>query len=180
MDELGRSFVLGSLAQEPLGSESIYRTSIHRTWLSTSATARRPFGSTGSFNPADPAIQSAGGFRSNSGAFDNNGLNKAPVQSDGPEETKDYIAALAVDFSKSFEGSTMSRLQFGGRASQREKKHQRFRYGLCAGTGSTMFGTPYDQNSQGCRPGLRRRRSRQCGSRVLRGTGLQCTAHGVG
>ena len=129
--------------------EAIYLSDVYPPDLSFDIrNGQTPFGSTGTFNPADPAIQSAGGFRSNSGSNVN-----GTGQSDGPEETKDYIAALAADFSKSFEGSTMSRLQFGGRASQREKKHHRFRYGLCAGTGSTVFGTPFDQNSQSCRPG---------------------------
>jgi TonB-dependent receptor len=111
-------------------------------------TGQTPFASTGAFNPADPAIQSAGGFRSNSGSNVN-----GTGQSDGPEETRDSIGAIAVDFSRDFEGSFLSNLKFGVRASDREKNHQRFRYGLCAGTGSTVFNTPYDTNSQVCRAG---------------------------
>jgi hypothetical protein len=99
---------------------------------------RVPFASMGTFNPADPSIQSAGA---------RNG------QSDGPEETRDYIAALAADFSRSFEGSVLSNVKFGFRASEREKNHQRFRYDLCAGTGSTVFTRPNDHSSQVCRPG---------------------------
>jgi iron complex outermembrane receptor protein len=107
-----------------------------------------PFASTGTFNPADPAIQSAGGFRSNSGSNVN-----GTGQSDGPEETKDALGAFALDVTRTFEGSVLSKFQFGARASSREKTHHRFRYGLCAGTGSTVFGTPNDQNSQACRAG---------------------------
>ncbi|HEV7606067.1 MAG TPA: TonB-dependent receptor [Steroidobacteraceae bacterium] len=85
-----------------------------------------PFASMGTFNPANPAIQSAVAGR--------NG------QSDGPEETRDSIGAFAADFSRDFEGATLSNIKFGVRASTREKKHQRFRYDLCAGTGSAQNG----------------------------------------
>ena len=97
-----------------------------------------PFASMGDFNPADPSIQKAGARQG---------------QSDGPEETRDAIGALAADFTRDFEGDILSNLQMGLRASERTKKHQRFRYNLCAGTGSTQFNTPYDQGSQVCRPG---------------------------
>jgi TonB-dependent receptor len=95
-----------------------------------------PFASMGAFNPANPAIQSADVNRHG--------------QSDGPEETRDSIGAFAADFSRDFEGSTLSNLKFGVRASTREKNHQRFRYDLCPGTGSTQFTAP---GTQVCRAG---------------------------
>ena len=132
--------------------EAVYLSDVYPPNLAFDVThGQTPFGATPGFNPADPAIQSAGGFRSNTG-IDNSFQPVGPGQSDGPEETRDSIAALAVDFSKSFEG-TMSRLQFGARASDREKTHHRFRFGLCAGTGSTVFARPNDHGSQSCRPG---------------------------
>ncbi len=138
-----------SEAQRKNRWEAIYLSDVYPPDLEFDVeSGKTPFGSTGSFNPADPAIQSAGGFRSSSGSNVN-----GTGQSDGPEETKDNILALALDFSKSFEGATLSQVQFGARASEREKTHSRFRYGLCAGTGSTVFNTPFDQNSQACRAG---------------------------
>jgi iron complex outermembrane receptor protein len=138
-----------SEAQRKNRWEAIYLSDVYPPNLSFDIQAgQTPFGATPGFNPADPAIQSAGGFRSNSGSNVN-----GTGQSDGPEETNDFIAAIAADFTRNFEGSTLSNIKFGVRASEREKKHQRFRYGLCAGTGSTIFNTPYDINSQVCRAG---------------------------
>jgi TonB-dependent receptor len=129
--------------------EAIYLSDIYPPNLSFDVTeGQSPFGATPGFDPANPAIQSAGGFRSNSGSNVN-----GTGQSDGPEETKDTLGAIAIDFTRNFEGATLSKFQFGFRASDREKTHSRFRYGLCAGTGSTVFGTPNDINSQSCRPG---------------------------
>ena len=48
--------------------------------------------------PADPSIQSAGGFRSNSGSNVN-----GTGQSDGPEHTDDRIWAVALNFTRTFE-----------------------------------------------------------------------------
>lgn len=136
-----------SEAQRKNRWEAIYLSDVYPPDLEFDVeSGQTPFGSTGSFNPADPAIQTVGGFRSNSGSNIN-----GTGQSDGPEETKDSLGALALDFTRSFEGSVVSSVQFGARASDREKTHERFRYGLCAGSGSTVFNTPYDQNSQACR-----------------------------
>jgi TonB-dependent receptor len=119
--------------------EAIYLDDVWGPSLDFDVTeGKTPFASMGAFNPADPSIQAAGARRG---------------QSDGPEETRDSVGALAVDFSRSFEGSSLSNLKFGFRASDREKNHQRFRYDLCAGTGSTVFTRPNDINSQVCRPG---------------------------
>jgi len=107
-----------------------------------------PSGATPGFNPADPAIQSAGGIRSNSGSNIN-----GTGQSDGPEQTQDKLAALALDFSRDFENPLLTGVKLGARAADREKTHHRNRYGLCAGTGSTVFATPFDANSQLCRAG---------------------------
>jgi TonB-dependent receptor len=90
------------------------------------------------FNPADSALQSVGG---------RNG------QSAGPEETKDHIAALALNFSRSIEQSFLSAVQFGGRLSDRDKTHHANQWNLCPGTGSTIFGIPGNQGSQSCPAG---------------------------
>ncbi len=100
------------------------------------------------FDPSDPSIQSAGGFRANSGSNVN-----GTGQSDGPEHTDDRIWAIALNFTRTFETESPSSVTFGARYSDREKNHHRNRYGLCAGTGSTVFAVPNDINSQACRPG---------------------------
>ena len=107
-----------------------------------------PYGATPGFNPADPALQSAGGFRSNSGSNVN-----GTGQSDGPEETRDRIGALAINLSRSFDSPFFSAVKFGGRVSDRRKTHHSNRWGLCPGTGSTTFATPNDPNSQVCPAG---------------------------
>ena len=93
-----------------------------------------PYGATPGFNPADPALQSAGGGRSNSGS----GISGSG-QSDGPETTHDRLGALAIDISRAFEDSFLSGVKFGGRYSSREKTNHQNRFGLCAGSGSTQF-----------------------------------------
>jgi len=108
--------------------EAIYLQDVWGPALTFDVTEGKvPFASMGSFNPADPAIQSTGTSR--------NG------QSDGPEETRDSIGAIAIDVGRDFEDSALSKLQFGVRASDREKNHHRFRYDLCSGTGSAISGT---------------------------------------
>ena len=107
-----------------------------------------PYGATPGFDPADPALQSAGGFRSNNGSNVN-----GTGQSDGPEETRDRIGALAINLSRSFDSPFFSAVKFGGRVSDRRKTHHSNRWGLCAGTGSTTFATPNDPNSQACPAG---------------------------
>jgi TonB-dependent receptor len=107
-----------------------------------------PYGATPGFNPADPALQSAGGFRSNSGSNVS-----GTGQSDGPEETRDRIGAVAINLSRSFDSPFFSAVKFGGRYSDRQKTHHSSRWGLCAGTGSTTYTIPYDINSQACPAG---------------------------
>jgi TonB-dependent receptor len=107
-----------------------------------------PYGAVSGLDPADPTLQTAGGFRSNSGSNVN-----GTGQSDGPEVTKDSLAALALNFSRKFDNSNWTAIKFGARFSDREKTHHHSRWGLCAGTGSTTFTTPYNQGSQVCPAG---------------------------
>ncbi|HZF14934.1 MAG TPA: TonB-dependent receptor [Steroidobacteraceae bacterium] len=111
-----------------------------------------PTASLPGFDPL--ASLSAGGFRSTSGAGSNaiNGFS-ANGQHDGPQETHDQLTALQLNFGRSLEGGFLSGFKFGGRFSDRSKTHEVFSYGLCVGTGSTVFGTPNNTNSQSCRPG---------------------------
>ena len=83
-----------------------------------------PYGAITGVNPADPALQTLGGPNSRNGT------------SDGPEETKDRIGALAADFMRSLSGDSLSDFKFGARLSDREKDHSRFQYNLCPGSGS--------------------------------------------
>jgi iron complex outermembrane receptor protein len=107
-----------------------------------------PYGATPGANPADPAIQTIGGFRSNNGSNIN-----GTGQSAGPEVTRDELSAIALNFSRSFDTALLSAAKFGARLSDRDKTHHRNLWGLCAGTGSTTFGTYGDQNSQSCPAG---------------------------
>lgn len=107
-----------------------------------------PTGALPGFDPVGPGNLTAGGWRGASGAGQSgNGA------MDGPEETHDALAALTADFGRTLDGSFLSGFKFGGRLSDREKKHHVNRYGLCAGTGSTVFAVPDNQNSQSCRAG---------------------------
>jgi iron complex outermembrane receptor protein len=107
-----------------------------------------PYGATPGTNPADPAIQTIGGFRGNNGSNVN-----GTGQSAGPEITRDELSAIALNFSRSFDTPLLSAAKFGARWSDREKTHHRNLWGLCAGTGSTTFGIYGDQNSQSCPAG---------------------------
>jgi iron complex outermembrane recepter protein len=107
-----------------------------------------PYGATPGFDPADPSLQSAGGFRSNNGSNVN-----GTGQSAGPEETKDRLTALALNFSRALDQSFFNAFKFGGRLSDREKTHHANQWGLCAGTGSTTFTIYGDQGSQVCPAG---------------------------
>lgn len=60
-----------------------------------------------SSDPTDPNVQSAPSW--------------LPGQSDGPDSLKDSLTALRVDFTREFEGDHLRTLQFGARASDREK-----------------------------------------------------------
>ena len=113
------------------------------------ANGQVPYGAfPNSIDPADPSLQTAGGFRSNNGSNVN-----GTGQSSGPEETKDHIGALALNFSRTLDQSFFSDVKFGGRWSDREKTHHADQWGLCAGTGSTTFGVYGNQNSQVCPAG---------------------------
>jgi iron complex outermembrane receptor protein len=107
-----------------------------------------PYGATPGANPADPALQTIGGFRGNSGSNVN-----GTGQSAGPEVTRDELSAIALNLSRSFDTALLSAVKFGARWSDREKTHHRNLWGLCAGTGSTTFGIYGDQNSQSCPAG---------------------------
>ncbi len=107
-----------------------------------------PYGATPGANPADPALQSIGGFRSNNGSNVN-----GTGESSGPEQTRDHLAAIALNFKRSFDQDFLSAVEFGGRFSDRLKSHHENQWGYCAGTGSTSFTIPGDQNSQVCPPG---------------------------
>ena len=107
-----------------------------------------PYGATPGFNPADPSIQTIGGFRSTSGSNVN-----GTGESSGPEETRDRISALALNFSRTIDSPFISGAQFGARISDREKTHHENQWGLCAGTGSTIFTIAGDQGSQVCPAG---------------------------
>ena len=132
--------------------EAIYLDTIYPpTLVFDIRTGQAPFAATPGFNPADPAIQSVSPNR--------NGFN------DGPEETKDRLTALALDFSRALEGGPVDAFKFGARFSMREKTHSRSQFNLCAGTGSTCPGT---QTISGQRR-----------ARILHGTGIHGAADGV-
>ena len=107
-----------------------------------------PYAATPGFDPANPAIQSVGGFRQNSGS-NVNGTGEM-----NPEYTHDTLAALALDFSRKLDTPLLTALHFGTRVSDRNKTHHENEYGLCPGSGSTTFTTPYDQGSQTCPQGV--------------------------
>lgn len=113
------------------------------------ATGRSPSASTPGYDPADPALQSVGGFRQNSGS-DVGGTGEA----DGPEYEGDTLGALALDFTRVLDNPVFTDVQFGARVSARSKTHQLFEYGLCPGSGSTTFTIAYDQGSQTCAAGV--------------------------
>jgi iron complex outermembrane recepter protein len=130
--------------------EAIYLSDVYPTSLTYNVTdGQVPYAATPGSNPASPALQSVGGFRSTEGVGGLTGTG----QSAGPEVTQDQIAALALNFSHDLDNSLFSAFKFGTRFSQREKTHHESMWGLCAGTGSTTFATPGDQNSQSCAAG---------------------------
>ena len=106
---------------------------------------QKPFGAIPGSNPADPATPVCGrpSQRPRHSQCNVRGDPESGAgQSDGPENTDDRIWAIALNFTRTFETENPSSLTFGGRYSDREKSHHRNRYGLCAGTGSTVFNTP--------------------------------------
>jgi iron complex outermembrane recepter protein len=113
------------------------------------ANGQVPYGALPGFNPADPALQSAGGFRQTNGPNVPGGSG----ESDGPEVTRDVLSALALNLSRTIDNPVISAVKFGARWSDREKTHHQNRWGLCAGTGSTTFTIADDQNSQVCPAG---------------------------
>lgn len=129
--------------------EAIYLTDLYPQNLAFNVSnGQVPYGATPGFNPADPALQSAGGPRNNNGSNVN-----GTGQSDGPEDTLDRIGAVAINLSRSFDSPFFTAVKFGGRYSDREKTHRQSRWGLCAGTGSTIYQTPYNIGSQICPAG---------------------------
>lgn len=60
-----------------------------------------------SSDPSDPAIQNAPDW--------------LPGQSDGPDHLEDRLSAVRVDFTRDFEGEKLKSIQFGMRASDRDK-----------------------------------------------------------
>lgn len=129
--------------------QAIYLSDIYPPSLAFNvADGQVPYGAFPGFDPAAPALQSAGGFRSNNGSNVN-----GTGQSSGPEETRDRLSALAVDISRKFDHPFVDSVQFGARVSDREKTHHENQWGLCAGTGSTTFTVPGNQGSQVCPAG---------------------------
>lgn len=130
--------------------EAIYLSDLYPPNLIYDVDAdQAPYASTPGFDPADPALQSVGGYRQNSGSnVDSTG------QSAGPEYTHDSLGALAIDFTRHLDSQVLPALHFGGRISDRRKRHEESQYGLCPGSGSTTFTIPYDQNAQACPDGV--------------------------
>jgi iron complex outermembrane receptor protein len=130
--------------------QAIYLSDLYPQNLAFNVTnGQVPYGAfPNTFDPAAPSLQSAGGFRSNNGSNVN-----GTGQSSGPEETKDHLGALALNFARTLDQSFFSAVKFGGRLSDREKTHHANQWGLCAGTGSTTFPNYGDQNTQVCPAG---------------------------
>jgi iron complex outermembrane receptor protein len=130
--------------------EAIYLSDLYPPNLTYGVAAgQAPYATTPGFDPADPALQSVGGYRQNSGSnVDSTG------QSTGPEYTHDSLGALAIDFTRHLSAEHLPALHFGARLSARRKRHQEFQYGLCPGSGSTVFTMPYDQGAQACPNGV--------------------------
>jgi iron complex outermembrane receptor protein len=127
--------------------QAIYLSDLYPQNLAFNVTnGQVPYGAfPNTFDPAAPSLQSAGGFRSNNGSNVN-----GTGQSAGPEETKDHLAAFALNLSRTLDQSFFSAFKFGGRLSDREKTHHANLWGLCAGTGSTTFNP---NGSQSCPAG---------------------------
>jgi len=117
--------------------QAIYLSDLYPPNLVFNVTdGQTPYAATPGFNPADPSLQTVGGFRGNSGSSVN-----GTGRDDGPEHTRDRISAIAFNFARTFENPTFTGVKFGARASDREKTHHNNRWGLCAGTGSASFTT---------------------------------------
>jgi TonB-dependent receptor len=115
--------------------QAIYLSDLYPPNLAFNVTdGQTPYAATPGFNPADPSLQTVGGFRGNSGSNVN-----GTGRDDGPEHTRDRISAIAFNFARTFENPTFTGVKFGARASDREKTHHNNRWGLCAGTGSASF-----------------------------------------
>ncbi|HWS66304.1 MAG TPA: TonB-dependent receptor [Steroidobacteraceae bacterium] len=133
--------------------QAIYLSDLYPPNLAFNVTdGQTPYAATPGFNPADPSLQTVGGFRQNSGSNVN-----GTGRDDGPEHTRDRISAIAVNFARTFENPTFTGVKFGARASDREKTHHNNRWGLCAGTGSVSLTTltcPAGTAGQGGVPAL--------------------------
>ena len=101
-----RPFLFGCLAPQSMAGHLSIGPVSAQSGIQRAPDGQVPYGATPGFNPADPALQSAGGFRSNNGSNVN-----GTGQSDGPEETKDHIAALAVNLSRTLEAIVLRRAE---------------------------------------------------------------------
>jgi iron complex outermembrane recepter protein len=129
--------------------QAIYLSDVYPPNLAFNVTdGQVPYGATPGFDPANPAIQTAGGFRSNSGSNVN-----STGQQTGPEYTRDRLTALALSVGRKLDTPFLTGVKFGARVSDRDKTHHENNWGLCPGVGSTTFTVPGDQNSQVCPAG---------------------------
>jgi TonB-dependent receptor len=129
--------------------QAIYLSDVYPANLAFNVTdGQVPYGATPQFDPANPVIQTAGGFRSNSGSNVN-----GTGQQTGPEHTRDRLSALALSTGRKLDTPFLTGVKFGARVSDRNKTHQSSNWGLCAGVGSTTFTIPGDQSSQVCPAG---------------------------
>jgi iron complex outermembrane recepter protein len=84
-----------------------------------------PSVTTPGYDPADPSNQPLQTYQ--------------PGESAGPEHTKDQIGAGQIDFTRSFEGSFLSALDFGARLSDRTKQHTEYQWYMCPGSDVTSL-----------------------------------------
>ena len=135
--------------------QAIYLSDVYPPSLSYNITdGQVPYATTPGFDPAAPGIQSIGGFRQNVGVYGNGVNTGGDGVSTGPEVTRDRLAALALSAGRTFDDVPfLSGMKFGARVSDRKKTHHEAQWGLCPGTGSTVFGIAGDQGSQSCPAG---------------------------
>ncbi len=84
-----------------------FRSEVYPATMTFDMSAGNTPSLTTSSDPADPAAQNAPDW--------------LPGQSDGPDSLKDELSALRVDVMREFEGDHLRSLQFGARASDRDK-----------------------------------------------------------
>jgi TonB-dependent receptor len=88
-----------------------FRSEVYPATLTFNMAAGNTPSVTTSSDPSDPTQQNAPDW--------------LPGQSDGPDDLKDKLTALALDFTRDFEGGTLRSLQFGARVSDRSKDYLR-------------------------------------------------------